>query len=409
MAELNRPLLEETTATTPATGAAAAAGLPPWPTAVAARTRFLVPRTYQKYWKTSVEYCTLRLDPVTPGLVQVVAVTESSSNNDSNNDDNEEEEMILDVWEVEDMIGADLHITPITSNDNTGTLPMAARNNNHHTRMTTSNAPISNRLVDRQGQAVLNVYVYPRPKPESCLSSLLLWCGSGNAALPDNDPPPNPSTYRRPTTTTTTEDLEQIQNYPRRPHHRSFVLAPVEDLGDVIILSQALRRLAHGRVVVTDTDDDVADPQQQPRRVLIICSPVSGPRKDGPVVLERIVRPILEQAGMTAIDTLITTHAGHARERMAVRPSHHSTNNTTSATTEEELDITLYTGGLFVMGGDGILSEVVNGLYDRPDAETVLPNLKIGVIPVGTSNGVAASLAYHCTEVDDLTTSLFMM
>ena len=60
-------------------------------------------------------------------------------------------------------------------------------------------------------------------------------------------------------------------------------------------------------------------------------------------------------------------------------------------------------------GGDGLVYEVVNGIMDRCDAETVLKRIKIGVIPCGTANGLVASLAKHASEKDNLMTSLFMI
>jgi len=47
--------------------------------------------------------------------------------------------------------------------------------------------------------------------------------------------------------------------------------------------------------------------------------------------------------------------------------------------------------GIVIVGGDGSIHEVFNGLYKRPDSEQAL-KIPIGVIPGGTSNGLAFSL-----------------
>lgn len=47
-----------------------------------------------------------------------------------------------------------------------------------------------------------------------------------------------------------------------------------------------------------------------------------------------------------------------------------------------------------MVGGDGIVFEVVNGLFQRPDWEKALNELPLGVIPCGSGNGLAKSIAY---------------
>lgn len=51
-------------------------------------------------------------------------------------------------------------------------------------------------------------------------------------------------------------------------------------------------------------------------------------------------------------------------------------------------------GGIVVIGGDGILYEVINGLMERPDWETLFQELKLGIIPSGSGNGLAKSISY---------------
>jgi len=78
-------------------------------------------------------------------------------------------------------------------------------------------------------------------------------------------------------------------------------------------------------------------------------------------VLRRI-RPLLESGG-GELNVIETQFAGHARELA------------------HELDFDGYSG-LIVIGGDGTMHEIVNGLLTRPDQEKV----PIGLIPAGSGN-----------------------
>lgn len=50
--------------------------------------------------------------------------------------------------------------------------------------------------------------------------------------------------------------------------------------------------------------------------------------------------------------------------------------------------------GIVVAGGDGILFEVVNGLMERPDWSAICSQIKLGIIPCGSGNGLAKSIAH---------------
>ena len=89
------------------------------------------------------------------------------------------------------------------------------------------------------------------------------------------------------------------------------------------------------------------------------------------------VLPLLKLAGVSATVTL-TTHRGHATEVAA------------------SLDLSAF-DAILVVSGDGLLSEVYNGLmqHAQRDAAAVLP---IGVIPAGSGNAMAKSLAARAGE-----------
>jgi sphingosine kinase len=273
-----------------------------------------------------------------------------------------DDEQVLDVIDVADMIGADISINEQSSTTTTSRAPSAGR---------ATNEPPSDQLVDRQGSAVLTVYSYPRRNPAHG-SWIKRWCGLKASSRP----PPNPPTYDR-------ASLDPSKLKERIAHHRRFLLAPSEDLRDANLMLQALRQLATG---------DASE-----RSFLVIVNPVSGPRKDAAKVYEQSVRPMLAQAHITT-EVLLTTHADHGRERMAAAPE----------VSSGDKDVIEY-DGVVVMGGDGVIYEVVNGIMDRADAAAVLQKIKLGVVGCGTSNGLAASLAKHTKEMDNIMTSIFMI
>lgn len=105
-------------------------------------------------------------------------------------------------------------------------------------------------------------------------------------------------------------------------------------------------------------------------------------------IYNSVVMPMLEQAAID-YDHVITTHAGHAEEQMAPKDG--------KGDLDGIADITKYEG-LVVIGGDGSVYEIMQGIKKRPDCEKVLKNLKLGHIGAGTSNGLSASLA-HASQV----------
>lgn len=49
---------------------------------------------------------------------------------------------------------------------------------------------------------------------------------------------------------------------------------------------------------------------------------------------------------------------------------------------------------MIIFSGDGILFEIINGIFERPDWETVINEISLGVIPCGSGNGLAKSVAH---------------
>lgn len=103
-------------------------------------------------------------------------------------------------------------------------------------------------------------------------------------------------------------------------------------------------------------------------RILLIVNPRSGSRR-GARVLERVL-PVLSQDGRQ-VEVCQSEFAGQATEIVRTR----SLDGVT---------------GLCLIGGDGTLHEVVNGLLARDDS--LRP--PVGIIPCGTGNTVAEHLGF---------------
>lgn len=105
----------------------------------------------------------------------------------------------------------------------------------------------------------------------------------------------------------------------------------------------------------------------------MILNPKSGPGR-GRENFQRRVNPILSEAELP-YDVYITRHSNYARDFVRSR------------------DLSQWSG-LVLVGGDGIVFEAINGLLQRPDWDTVMKQLPIAVIPCGSGNGLAKSIAF---------------
>ncbi|KFM24516.1 Sphingosine kinase 1 [Auxenochlorella protothecoides] len=116
-----------------------------------------------------------------------------------------------------------------------------------------------------------------------------------------------------------------------------------------------------------------------PRRLLVVINPVSG-RGRGQALFNKEVQPLLEAAGIQA-RVVCTTSKGHATELVTgQRP--------------DQID------AIAVVGGDGTVFEVLQGMLNRPDGEAAR-QLPLVQIPAGSGNGLAAS-----TGLWDVTTAV---
>ena len=180
------------------------------------------------------------------------------------------DDRVLDIVDVEDLVGCSLEISGSLEDDPRATASTPI-----------SNQPESTALVDRQGSATLALYVYPHSIQSS-------WFQSCRSSTP-NKPTPH---YVRPTK----------WSGSRVSHPRRWTLAPSEDLAATNQLASQLQQLATG-------------PLTTPRKYLILVNPFSGQKK-GLAYCEEYVEPLLTQAGVE-YEVLVTTHANHAKDHVA--------------------------------------------------------------------------------------------
>ncbi|CAO3660957.1 unnamed protein product [Rhizopus microsporus] len=120
-------------------------------------------------------------------------------------------------------------------------------------------------------------------------------------------------------------------------------------------------------------------PEHQATRVVAFVNPSSG-RRGADTAWKNVVRPMLLQAGF--IDshlTVVMTESGGKTIQQAQQVAHELTQDTV----------------LVVMGGDGTVHEVLNGLLSQP-----LPSrpTRVGVVPVGSGNAFAMGLGIDGVE-----------
>ena len=322
------------------------------------------------------------------GLLQVIQhepSPPSSTRLPPNDHDDEDSLIVLDVLDPDDMIGARLVIEESSH----------AEEEHNSAPPVASNEPSSSVLRNRHGQATLHLYCYPRRNPQQT-SSWMQWCGlsSRSHSVPVNTPNPHQTHKVVPPTD---------QHWPRVAHFRAWSVAPVEDLGHVQTLLQALQEVAHPHQHQTE------------RNVLVLINPVSGAKRNASTIYQDYVKPMVgvQSGTVRHLHVCRTTHAGHAQERMAVRDT--ATTTTTDLNENDDTDpgwdISRYQA-IVVMGGDGLLFEVLNGLVARPDAHDLLltnNTLTVGVVGCGTSNGMATSLTHASHEPYGPLTETFLI
>jgi hypothetical protein len=126
------------------------------------------------------------------------------------------------------------------------------------------------------------------------------------------------------------------------------------------------------------------------RKFLVVVNPCSG-KKKALMQCDQEVRPLFAQSNID-FDLLVTTHAGHATERMK----------------EDGGDLSEY-DGVIAVGGDGLLYEMMQGVQTRGDCNDLLRRMTFGIIPAGSGNGLAASIVHSAGEVDSILANTFVI
>ena len=107
--------------------------------------------------------------------------------------------------------------------------------------------------------------------------------------------------------------------------------------------------------------------------LLVIINPYAGTKK-GQEIANQGLLPMLQQAGVE-YEVLLTSYAGHAQEFVG----------------QGAID---RWKGIVCISGDGLLFEVLSGVFDREDWKEAIERLSFGVIPAGSGNGLSRSLVY---------------
>jgi hypothetical protein len=334
-----------------------------------------------------IEYCPAEGG----GLLKIVSSDESRT--------------VLDVVAADDVIGASVDVGLIDGaggDDDDGPARRSSAS------PSTSPSP-SDELVDRQASATIRIYCYPKRRPAARTAGSVLQRILGRS-------PPAPAA----------EEEAAAGPLPRVPAHRSYRLAPVEDLGAVRALVRSIRDVAQNQ----RSGGPNRPPPQPPRRskddeeeegsflsrarrekYLVLVNPASGTGQ-APRAARTVVVPMLDQAGIESV-VVETEYAGHAADLLSSRQGQQQQQQQNRGSTDpgpaKEV-LTPDVTGILVVGGDGVFHEVVNALSRlrngddkkgpgrRKEGPCLLSRLKLGMIPCGTGSGLAATVAHASGE-----------
>jgi len=194
----------------------------------------------------------------------------------------------------------------------------------------------------------------------------------------------------------------------RKPKHVKLEAMKCEDFANARACVRAIRKVAQlGQFESISSD---------PKQFLVIVNPYSGVG-NGTAVYNSTVAPMLEQSGVEH-DVYITKYAGHGRDRMKKKNDLNSLINRGRENEKRKLnmmkeldgekDISLY-DAIICVGGDGLLWEIIQGIWNRPDREQILKEISFGIIGCGTCNGLAKSITHAAKEKYNLVESTFLI
>ena len=206
---------------------------------------------------------------------------------------------------------------------------------------------------------------------------------------------------------------------PRRAKHVRFQVAPTIDFLDARYIVRGIRILAQiehyckeemelrqsesRRTVKGSNGTASKKAPPKPPKYLVFINVLAGKKKSADAY-EHTLRPMLEQSGVEH-DLFVAQYPGHAYERMsalfAILATRTNMYDVDGASPDSDggmatdlLDISAY-DGIIVLGGDGTLFEILQGLRSRKkDRNDLMKRLKLGIVGCGRYNGLASSLLY---------------
>ena len=114
--------------------------------------------------------------------------------------------------------------------------------------------------------------------------------------------------------------------------------------------------------------------EQLQKSLLVLINPTSGPQR-ALQMWKRVGEPVIATEGGHKVHVIVTQRANHAREFV-----------------QQHVDLAGTFKGIVIVSGDGLLSEVLQGVMARPDWARCIRDLPFGVLPAGTGNGLARSI-----------------
>eukprot|EP01041_Mallomonas_annulata_P011506 gene11506-24050_t len=151
--------------------------------------------------------------------------------------------------------------------------------------------------------------------------------------------------------------------------------------------NSALNSLTQG-IYSNSELDSISFIPPKPRKFLIFVNPVSGQQKSMHI-WENITKPMLKYANIE-YELLITTRKNHGYDYIQ------------QCNYLEQFSIIL------IIGGDGIIFEIINGISVRTDATDILQNVAIAPIPSGTGNGLVKSILFESNEKYSIINAIFV-
>ncbi|ETV88876.1 hypothetical protein, variant [Aphanomyces astaci] len=145
-----------------------------------------------------------------------------------------------------------------------------------------------------------------------------------------------------------------------------------EDVGKFANAIRYIAKFHHFHKSSLPSIDDMADKAPPAQTCLVLINPVGG-TGHAQRTYDHKVHAVFEAANIV-VTKVLTKHEAHATDIV------------------ESLDLTEY-AFVVCVGGDGLVSEVVQGLMKRPDWVQAI-RFPIGIIPGGSGNGLVKSLLH---------------